>query len=147
MLMSFRGALKDLWLTGLWAVWVCLSCDRRYRVVPHCCVVTTWIPRVLSEDMVHTDVVCPLCLQPQELLQTGVRLRFAVTFMSTAAGVTGVVLDPSVGEDLVGTTERAAQTALGWDDVDGAEVTSGAGAEMVRRTLGGQVGTGFAFVL
>lgn len=58
-----------------------------------------------------------------------------------------VVLDPPVGDDFMGIAELTVQAALSRQDVEGAKVTSGAGAALIRQTLTGDVGAGLAFVL
>lgn len=58
-----------------------------------------------------------------------------------------VVLDPPIRGDFMGATEFSVHAALSRQDVEGAEVASGAGTALVRQTLACDVGAGLAFVL
>lgn len=88
-----------------------------------------------------------VCDHPQQRLQIGVRLWSVVTVVSAAAGVADVELDPSIRDDFIRATEFSVHTTLSRQNVEGAVVSSGAGAALIRQTLAGEVGAGLAFVL
>lgn len=65
----------------------------------------------------------------------------------TAASVADVVVDSLIRDGSVGATESTVHTALRRQDVEGAVVARGDGAALVRQTLAGGLGAGFAFLL
>lgn len=88
-----------------------------------------------------------VCARQQCLSQDSIRLWPLITFVVAAAGVGDVVLGSPIGDRFMGTTELPVHTPLSRQDVDGAVVTSGARAVLIRQTLAGDVGTGLVFIL
>lgn len=88
-----------------------------------------------------------MCDPLQQRLQAALSSGRDVAPVCTAAGVADVVVDASVGQDLVRAAELHIQAALSGQDVDGAEVAPGAGAALPGQTVGGDVGAGGAMVL
>lgn len=70
-----------------------------------------------------------------------------VAFVSAAAGVSDVVLHPTVGDHFMGAAELSIRAALSRQDVDGAVAASGAGAALGGQALAGDVGAWLAFGL
>lgn len=84
---------------------------------------------------------------PKQRLQGGLRFWRRVAVVSTAAGVTDVVLHPTVRGDVVRAATTGFHAALSGQGVDDAVAASGAGAALLGPTLGRDVGAGLAFGL